>query len=199
MGQVRCRVRISAKPGCAYGLQLMTTPTWFPVGVVVVMSLVFPTRLDPSAFCGVSVVVASGLPTRWGPNVLAAVSVSGISPVVLVGLFASIVSSYVCKRHGSTVSCLPSVCAGATCRVPVVGEGPAASRCQRTASGIVRRSAAAFLHLHTISLCTLLVHTIDSIWHRCACVSCSRCVAIWSLISFVTSMWSSVLAARVLV
>ena len=99
MGQVRCRVQISAKPGCAYGLQLMTAPPWFPVEVVVVMSLVFPTRLDPSAFCGVLVVVASGLPTRWGPNVPAAVSVSGISPVVLVGLFASIVSSYVCRRH----------------------------------------------------------------------------------------------------
>ena len=75
LGQVRCRVQISAKPGCAYGLQLMTAPPWFPVGVVVVMSLVFPTRLDPSAFCGVLVVAASGLSTRWGPNVLAAVSV----------------------------------------------------------------------------------------------------------------------------
>ena len=75
MGQVRCRVQISAKPGCAYGLHLMTAPPWFPVGVVVVMSLVFPIRLDPSAFCGVLVEAASGLPTRWGPNVLAAVSV----------------------------------------------------------------------------------------------------------------------------
>ena len=161
MGQVRCKVHILAKAGCAFGLQLMTAPPWFPVRVVSVMSSVFPTRLDPSTFCGVLVVVASGLPTRWGPNVLAAVSVLGISLVVLFGLFASIVSSYVCRRHGSTVSCLPSVSAGATCRVPVVGEGPAASRCQRTASGIVRRSAAAVLHLHTISLCrTLLVHTI---------------------------------------
>ena len=152
-------------------------PTWFPVGVVVVMSLVFPTRLDPSAFCGVSVVVASRLPTRWGPNVLAAVSVSGISPVVLVGLFASIVSSYVCRRHGSIVSCLPSVSAGATGRVPVVGEGPAASRCQRTASGIVRRSAAAVLHPHTISLCTLLVHTIACVFGTgvCVCVLQSLC------------------------
>ena len=70
VGQVQCKVQISAKPGCAYGLQLMTAPPWFPVGVVVVMSLVFPTRLDPSAFCGVFVVAASGLPTRWGPNVL---------------------------------------------------------------------------------------------------------------------------------
>ena len=165
MGQVRCRVQISAKPGCAYGLQLMTAPPWFPVEVVVVMSLVFPTRLDPSAFCGVLVVVASGLPTRWGPNVPAAVSESGISPVVLVGLFAGIVLSYVCRRHGSTMSCLPSVSAGATCRVSVVSEGPAASRCQRTASGIVRRSAAAILHLHTISLChTLLVQTIACVF-----------------------------------
>ena len=126
------------KLGCAYGLQLMTAPPWFPIEVAVVMSLVFPTHLDPSAFCGVLVVVASGLPTRWGPNVPAAVSVSGILSVVLVGLFASIVSSYVCRRHGSIVSCLPSVWAGATCRVPVVGAGPSASRCQHTASGIVR-------------------------------------------------------------
>ena len=165
MGQVRCRVQISAKPRCAYGLQLMTAPPWFPVGVFVVMSLVFPTRLDPSAFCGVLVVVASGLPTRWGPNVLAAVFVSGTSPVVLVGLFASIVSSYVCRRHGSTVSCLPSVSAGATCRALVVAEGLVACRCHRTASGIVRRSAAAILHLHTISLCRiLLVHTIACVF-----------------------------------
>ena len=75
MGQVRCRVQISAKPGCAYGLQLVTAPPWFPVGVVVVMSLVFFTRLDPSAFCGVLVVAASGLPTRWGLKVRLAVSV----------------------------------------------------------------------------------------------------------------------------
>ena len=161
VGQVRSKVQISAKPGCAYGLQLMTAPPWFPIEVVVVMSLVFPTRLDPRAFCGVLVVVASGLPTRWGPNVPAAVSVSGISSVVLAGLLASIVSSYVCRRHGSTASCLPSVSAGATCRVSVVGAGPAASRCRQTASGIDRRSAAAVLPLHTISLCrTLLVHTI---------------------------------------
>ena len=41
------------------------------------MSVVFPTRLDPSAFCVVLVEVAMGLPTRWGPNdnVLVAVSV----------------------------------------------------------------------------------------------------------------------------
>ena len=190
VGQVRWRVQIPVKPGCAYGLQLMTAPPWFPVGVVVVMSLVFPTRSDPSAFCGVLVVVASGLPTRWGPNVLAAVSVSGNSSVVLVWLFASIVSSYVCRRHGSTVSCLPSVSAGATCRVPVVGEGPAASRCQRTASGIVRRSATAVLHLHTISLCrTLLVHTIACVFGTgVQCVFCSRCNVIWCSISFVTSM-----------
>ena len=94
------------------------------------MSLVFPTHLDPSAFCGVLAVVASGLPTRWGPNVLAAVSVSGLLSVVLIGLFASIVLSYVCRRHGSTESCLPSVSAGATCRVPVVDAGPTASECQ---------------------------------------------------------------------
>ena len=75
MGPVRCRVQISAKPGGAYRLQLMTAPPWLPVGVVVVLSLVFPTRLDPNAFCGVLVEAASGLPTRWGPNVLAAVSV----------------------------------------------------------------------------------------------------------------------------
>ena len=50
MGQVRCKVQISAKPGCAYGLQLMTAPPWFPIEVVVVMSVVFPTHLDPSAF-----------------------------------------------------------------------------------------------------------------------------------------------------
>jgi chloramphenicol 3-O-phosphotransferase len=75
VGQVRCKVQISAKPGCAYGLQLMTAPPWVPVGVVVVMSLVFPTRLDPSAFCGVLVEAASGLPKRWGPNVLAVVSI----------------------------------------------------------------------------------------------------------------------------
>ena len=75
VGQVQCRVQISAKPGCAYGLQLTTAPPWFPVGVVVIMSLVFPTRLDPSAFCGVSAKAAMGLPTRWGPTVLVAVSV----------------------------------------------------------------------------------------------------------------------------
>ena len=83
MGQVRCKVQISAKPGCAYGLQLMTAPPWFPVEVGVVISLVFPTHLDPSVFCGVLVAVASGLPTRWGPNVHAAVSVLGILPVGL--------------------------------------------------------------------------------------------------------------------
>ena len=66
---------ISAKPGCAYGLQLMTAPPWFPVGVVVVMSVEFPTRLDPSAFCVVLVGVAMGPPTRWGPNVPVAVSI----------------------------------------------------------------------------------------------------------------------------
>ena len=149
----------------------MTAPPWFPVGVVVVMSLVFPTRLDPSAFCGVSVEAASGLPTRWGPNVLVAVSVSGVSSVVLVGLCASIVSSYVCRRHGSTVSCSPSVPASTTCSVPVIGEGPAAYRCQRTSSGIARRSAATFLHPHTTSLCrTLLVHTIACVPGTCVCM-----------------------------
>ena len=75
VGQVQCRVQISAKPGCAYGLQLTTAPPWFPVGVVVIMSLVFPTRLDPSAVCGVSAEAAMGLPIRWGPTVLVAVSV----------------------------------------------------------------------------------------------------------------------------
>ena len=53
----------------------MTAPPWFPVGVVVVMSVVFPTRLDPSAFCVVLVEVAMGFPTRWDPNVLVVVSV----------------------------------------------------------------------------------------------------------------------------
>ena len=67
--QYRFRQSQGVHTGC------MSAPPWFPVGVVVVMSLVFPTRLDPSAFCGVLVVAASGLPTRWGPNVLAAVSV----------------------------------------------------------------------------------------------------------------------------
>ena len=138
VGQVRCKIQISAKPGCAYGLQLMTAPPWFPIEVVVVMSLVLPTHLDPSVFCGVLVMVATGLPTRWGPNVHAAASVSGILSVGLVGLFASIVLSYVCRRRGSTVSCLPSVSAGATCRLPVVGAGQAASRCQHSASGIGR-------------------------------------------------------------
>ena len=75
VGQVQCRVRISAKPGCAYGLQLTAAPPWFPVGVVVVMSVEFPTRLDPSAFCVVLVGIAMGPPTRWGPNVPVAVSV----------------------------------------------------------------------------------------------------------------------------
>ena len=129
MGQVQCKIQISAKPGCAYGLQLMTAPPCFPVEVGVVMSLVLPTHLDPSAFCGVLAAVATGLPTRWGPNVHEAASVSGILSVGLVGLFASIVLSYVCRRHGSTVSCVPSVSAGATCRLPVVGAGQAASRC----------------------------------------------------------------------
>ena len=82
----------------------MTAPPWFPIEVGVVMSLVLPTHLDPSAFCGVLVTVATGLPTRWGPNVHAAASVSGILCVGLVGLFASIVLSYVCRRRGSTVS-----------------------------------------------------------------------------------------------
>ena len=58
----------------------MTAPPWFPVGVVVVMSLVFPTRLDPSAFCGVSAEAASVLPTRWGPNVLVAVTYPQLNP-----------------------------------------------------------------------------------------------------------------------
>ena len=75
VGQVRCRVQISAKPRCAYGLQLTTAPPWFPVGVVVVRSLVFSTRLDPNAFCGISAEAAMGLPTMWGPTVLVAVSV----------------------------------------------------------------------------------------------------------------------------
>ena len=134
--QVQCKIQISAKLGCAYGLQLMTAPPWFPIEVGVVMSSVLPTRLDPSAFCGVLAAVATALPTRWGPNVHAAASVSGILFVGLVGLFASIVWSYVCRRRGSTVSCLPSVSAGATCRLPVIVDGQAASRCQHSASGI---------------------------------------------------------------
>ena len=36
-GQVQCSVQISAMPGCAYGLQLMAAPPWFPVEVVVIM------------------------------------------------------------------------------------------------------------------------------------------------------------------
>ena len=138
MGQVRCKIQISARPGCAYGLQLTTAPPWFPVEVGVVMSLVFPTHLDPSAFCGVLVAVATGLPIRWGPNVHAAASVSGILSVGLVVLFASSVLSYVCRRRGSTVSCLSGVSAGATRRLPVVGTGQVASRCQHSASGIGR-------------------------------------------------------------
>ena len=161
MGQVQCKIQISARPGCAYGLQLMTAPPWFPVEVGVVMSLVFPTRLDPSAFCGALVAVATGLPTRWGPNVHAAASVSGILSVGLVVLFASSVLFYVCRRRGSTVSCLSGISVGATRRLPVVGTGQVVFRCQHSASGISRWSAAAFLHLHTITLChTLLVHTI---------------------------------------
>ena len=74
-GQVQCRVQISAMRGCAYGLQLTTEPPWFPVEVLVVMSVEFPTRLDPSAFCVVLVGVALGLPTRWGPIVPVGVSV----------------------------------------------------------------------------------------------------------------------------
>ena len=101
--QVRSKIQISAKPGYAYGLQLVTVPPWFPIEVGVVMSVVLPTHLGPSAFCGVSVAVVTGLPTRWGPSAPAAASVSGISSVGLVGLFASIVLSCVCRRLGSTV------------------------------------------------------------------------------------------------
>ena len=91
--------------------------------------------------------------------------------MVLVGLFASIVSSYVCRHHGSIVSCLPSISSRTTCGVPVVGEGPAASRCQRTAPGIVLTSAAAVLHLRTISVCRmLLVHTIACVFGTGVCV-----------------------------
>ena len=103
MDQVRSKIQISAKPGYAYGLQLVTVPPWFPIEVGVVMSLVLPTHLGPSAFCGVSVAVVTGLPTRWGPSAPAAASVSGILSVGLVGLFASIVLSCVCRRLGSTV------------------------------------------------------------------------------------------------
>ena len=88
MDQVRSKIQISAKPGYAYGLQLVTVPPWFPIEVGVVMSVVLPTHLGPSAFCGVSVAVVTGLPTRWGPSAPAAASVSGISSVGLVGLFA---------------------------------------------------------------------------------------------------------------
>ena len=35
----------------------MTAPPWFPIEVGVVMSLLFPTHLDSSAFCGVLVAV----------------------------------------------------------------------------------------------------------------------------------------------
>ena len=73
-----------------------TAPPWFPVGVVVVMSVEFPTRLDPTAFCVALVGVAMVPPTRWGPNVPVAVSVSGILFVVLVGLCATIALFYVC-------------------------------------------------------------------------------------------------------
>ena len=138
MGQVRCKIQISAMPGCAYGLQLVTVPPWFPIEVGVVMSLVFPTRLGPSAFCGVLGAVATGLPTRWGPNVPAAASVSGILSVGLVGLFASIVLSCVCRRRGSTVPWLSGVSAAATCRLLVVGAGQVASQCQHSASSIGR-------------------------------------------------------------
>ena len=96
MDQGRSKIQISAKPGYAYGLQLVTVPPWFPIEVGVVMSMVLPTHLGPSAFCGVSVAVVTGLPTRWGPSAPAAASVSGISSVGLVGLFASIVMSCVC-------------------------------------------------------------------------------------------------------
>ena len=98
-GQVQWRVQISAMPGCAYGLQLTTEPPWFPVEVVVVMSVEFPTRLDHSAFCVVSVGVAMGLPTKWGPIVPLAVSVLGILCVVLVWWCSSIVLFSVCSRR----------------------------------------------------------------------------------------------------
>ena len=138
MDQVRSKIQISAKPGYAYGLQLVTVPPWFPIEVGVVMSLVLPTHLGPSAFCGVSVAVATGLPTRWGPNAPAAASVSGILSVGLVGLFASIVLSCVCRRLGSTVPWQSGVSAAATCRSLVVGAGQVACWCQRSASGIGR-------------------------------------------------------------
>ena len=63
MDQVRCKIQISAKPGYAYGLQLVTVPPWFPIEVGVVMSLVLPTHLGPSAFCGVLVAVGCLTPT----------------------------------------------------------------------------------------------------------------------------------------
>ena len=40
MDQVRSKIQISAKPGYAYGLQLVTVPPWFPIEVGVVMSVV---------------------------------------------------------------------------------------------------------------------------------------------------------------
>ena len=116
----------------------MTVPPWFPIEVGVVMSLVLPTHLGPSAFCGVLVAVAAGLPTRWGPNAPAAASVSGMLSVGLVGLFASIVLSCVCRRLGRTVPWLSGVSAAATCRSLVVGAGQVACRCQRSVSGIGR-------------------------------------------------------------
>ena len=104
----------------------MTVPPWFPIEVGVVMSLVLPTHLGPSAFCGVSVAVVTGLPTRWGPSAPAAASVSGILSVGLVGLFASIVLSCDCRRHGSTVLWQSGVSAAATSRSLVVGAGQVA-------------------------------------------------------------------------
>ena len=138
MDQVRSKIQISAKPGYAYGLQLVTVPPWFPIEVGVVMSLVLPTHLGPSAFCGVSVAVVTGLPTRWGPSAPAAASVSGILSVGLVGLFASIVLSCVCRRLGSTVPWQSGVSAAATCRSLVDGAGQVACQCLRSASTIGR-------------------------------------------------------------
>ena len=134
MDQVRSKIKISAKPGYAYRLQLVTVPPWFPIEVGVVMSVVFPTHSGPSAFCGVSVAVVTGLPTRWGPSTPAAASISGILSVGLVGLFASIVMSCVCRRLGSTVPRQSGVSVAATCRSLVDGAGQVAWQCLHSAS-----------------------------------------------------------------
>ena len=115
------------------------------------MSVVLPTHLGPSAFCGVSVAVVKGLPTRWGPSAPAAASVSGISSVGLVGLFASIVLSCVCRRPGSTVPWQSGVSAAATCRSLVDGAGKFRTlqflRCLRGKAASASLCTSPFTHL----------------------------------------------------